>query len=506
MAFFEPLYSFPAKKLSNFLLDLFQNVSNYQYVKRITETYYGEHFGSVAKETTEENSQNERSLLKSEKFFQFLVTPFNPLNLSHFNVLRSTLLPFTYFQHFPENFRIFPSIIKRSQAPVILVCGKKNIGKSTYTKILSNMFLNGRKTIGFLDFDLGQPEFTISGLLSLILLNQEHPIFGPSFTHTTNPDYGIYLGKISPEDDIEYYLDAVSRVVEYSKQYRGKMPIIVNTHGWIKGVGYSILMRIIEMISPTDIIQLYNSKFPRDSNPCETRDLEQRGFLPFHNELPAEHLVTPKTIVLHSVCSVPVNETLIKTSPSDERTLRIISYFKEAINNPLQTFSVPWHSLYFKFIVKTVPPSAALWALNGTIVALSTIDPKTLKNQVQKEYSQLPEKSVETIAEPNETYPKFLPPNILDSPLTCIGMGIIKWINPKQQKIALITPLSFNLLKNVNLIIRGSTELPALLLISSSSTRIPYISSHSVASRDVGASTIQSKKFVKRAYHRQQNL
>ena len=46
---------------------------------------------------------------------------------------------------------------------VVLVCGSKSVGKSSFAKLVVNNLLNCVSRVGFLDTDLGQPEFTPPG-------------------------------------------------------------------------------------------------------------------------------------------------------------------------------------------------------------------------------------------------------------------------------------------------------------------------------------------------------
>ena len=43
------------------------------------------------------------------------------------------------------------------------MCGSKNVGKSGFAKLLANNLLNRASQVGFMDTDLGQPEFTPPG-------------------------------------------------------------------------------------------------------------------------------------------------------------------------------------------------------------------------------------------------------------------------------------------------------------------------------------------------------
>jgi polynucleotide 5'-kinase involved in rRNA processing len=69
--------------------------------------------------------------------------------------------------------------------PVIVLCGATNSGKSTFGRYIVNRLLQSYETIAYLDCDIGQPELTPAGLVSLHLLSE--PLFGPSFTHLRDP-------------------------------------------------------------------------------------------------------------------------------------------------------------------------------------------------------------------------------------------------------------------------------------------------------------------------------
>ena len=50
---------------------------------------------------------------------------------------------------------------------MVAVCGSKNVGKSTFARLLVNSLLNAHPRVTFLDIDCGQPEFTCPGMSAL---------------------------------------------------------------------------------------------------------------------------------------------------------------------------------------------------------------------------------------------------------------------------------------------------------------------------------------------------
>ncbi|KAJ0438557.1 putative polynucleotide 5'-hydroxyl-kinase [Helianthus annuus] len=53
------------------------------------------------------------------------------------------------------------------------ICGPKNSGKSTFSRHLLQLLLPRHKRVAYLDSDVGQPEFTPPGCLSLTILDSE---------------------------------------------------------------------------------------------------------------------------------------------------------------------------------------------------------------------------------------------------------------------------------------------------------------------------------------------
>lgn len=59
-----------------------------------------------------------------------------------------------------------------SPPPIALVCGAKNCGKTTFSRHLVNVLLQRYRKVTYLDTDVGQPEFTPPGFLSLTVVDK----------------------------------------------------------------------------------------------------------------------------------------------------------------------------------------------------------------------------------------------------------------------------------------------------------------------------------------------
>lgn len=151
----------------------------------------------------------------------------------------------------------------------MVVCGAKGVGKSTLARYLVNRCL-GRfppTTAGeesgvlFLDCDVGQPELSPPGLVSLTVVKS--PLLGPPHTHLCPPDSldvvrRYWIGDAQSKGDPPYYLACLSALVGL---WRGdaslrKRPLVVNMDGWVKGFGETLLSGALEAVQPHVVLKL----------------------------------------------------------------------------------------------------------------------------------------------------------------------------------------------------------------------------------------------------------
>ena len=66
-------------------------------------------------------------------------------------------------------------------APVMVIVGGKDTGKSSAGQWMVNRLLQSYSEVGYLDADVGQSEFTPAGQVSLSFVTD--PVFGPAFAH-----------------------------------------------------------------------------------------------------------------------------------------------------------------------------------------------------------------------------------------------------------------------------------------------------------------------------------
>ncbi|KAF7308571.1 Fungal-trans domain-containing protein [Mycena chlorophos] len=382
--------------------------------------------------------------------------------------LQPLFLPSTWTQ-------ALDTIIERTE-PVILVKGPKNSGKSTFSRALVNRLLSRYRKVAFLECDIGQSEFTAGGMVALNLVDS--PVFGPPFTHPALPTAAHYLGAITPRQLPAQYLSAIPALLEtYRLEVATSMvdddvtdgdelisdsiPLVVNTMGWVKGLGADLGQRIEEFVQPTDIIEFHLTASP-----------------PTPSSLATLHVLEP---IAPSILTA-------NYTAADHRAIACLSYFHADFTTPpavtwdtsrplcaQRPYEVDWSVALDKFVLcgpgsEDVVPTEITRVLNGAVVGLVEVEPGTLED-------------TESTSEVPYTQGGQLP-----SPSTsrCHGLAIIRSVSPTSSHLHLLTPLPVHLLSRCRVLVKGEMELPIWAMLDFTSTeegevagtekaRVPYL-------------------------------
>ncbi|KAL0578674.1 Polynucleotide 5'-hydroxyl-kinase grc3, partial [Marasmius crinis-equi] len=204
---------------------------------------------------------------------------------------------------------------------VFIVKGVKKSGKSTFARTLLNHLLRSHKRVAYLECDLGQSEFTPGGMVALNVI--ERPVFGPPFTHPTLPNHAHYLGTLTPRSSPSHYISAIQSLAQtYQLDIKTpyddpdeKIPLIVNTMGWTKGLGADLTRRIEEIIVPDRVFEFEVEGRGNDG-----------GWFPHTQRqdpsIPKHHLH-----ILRPVESSAMETSSAYYSAADHRVISILSYF-----------------------------------------------------------------------------------------------------------------------------------------------------------------------------------
>ncbi|WWC88547.1 uncharacterized protein L201_003458 [Kwoniella dendrophila CBS 6074] len=398
------------------------------------------------------------------------------------------------------------------QKPFIgLVKGPKRSGKSTFARSILNNLLESYERVAWLECDLGQSEFCPGGVIGLWVLDKQ--VLGPAFTHLLIPYRAHYLGTYTPLTCPDEYVESLRHLLEvykfeiqhsssstllHSTKINDIVPLVINTQGWVKGLGEDLLRSIESLSEPTHIYS-FNSNSPYEDdlpinssgNGWTNSPTYQTSLLPdiyssknYDIGGNGNHEQKTKQIILDSI---PITPLQAKFTATDFRVLSLISHFhctkfenevvKWDFTKPI-THLNPWEVSYglkqeeegINRIYMIGEGSEGILkedlhlALNGSIVALCEA------NSHESNFADEAGDDHEKVYEQGRSSPSLESMNFL-------GLALIKSISPdsdisistnstqqeKEQpsgKLHLLTPLPIDQLVKANCIIKnGAIEL-----------------------------------------------
>lgn len=181
-----------------------------------------------------------------------------------------------FYRSHPKQFSPFPSELLDhppcSSFPRIVTAGGKNTGKSTLNKCLLNSLLsNSDSQVLYVDLDIGQPEFGVPQTISAYLV--EAPVIGKGFLkcHTTDPYYSLVYGHLNVALDPIRYAKCVKALFDHLNGQGELTPIpwVINTMGYVKGVGLDLMHFILTQVRPTRVLQFKHPQHHLENFPAK---------------------------------------------------------------------------------------------------------------------------------------------------------------------------------------------------------------------------------------------
>ncbi|KAL7859344.1 hypothetical protein SRHO_G00144910 [Serrasalmus rhombeus] len=351
------------------------------------------------------------------------------------------------------------------RCPIVLVCGAKNSGKSTFNRHLINSLLNHTASVEYLECDLGQTEFTPPGCLSLSTVTE--PLLGPPFTHQREPDHMVFYGQADCQADLDRYLDSLKTLWRH---YSGENPIIINTMGWVKGHGFQLLLDLIRFFSVTHLVQLsygdtpqchsLTPEFLRSAQGWQTHPPSQ----PSITEEPVSHLSARSHVLLsvHSEFEGAGTFGEMRHQRSNElRDLALLGYFSHLQSSepgpirPLHCFTpyqVPHSAVAIGVTHCEVAPNHILYAANASLVGLCCLGEKVSGRGGPVLLSQVPI-------------------------CHCVGLGVLRGVDMARGLYFLVTPVPPAALRQVNCLLLGEIKMPKILFTTQHGVEmeLPYV-------------------------------
>lgn len=357
----------------------------------------------------------------------------------------------------------------------IMLCGGKDVGKSSFAKFLINDLLSTHDTVFYLECDCGQTEFTPPGILSLVKV--EKALLGPPFTHSVQLEKCYFFGNITPKDDPNEYIRLITLLYEfYMQNCDGKIPLVVNQQGWVKGLGLCLLVDCIRVVSPDFIIQIQSKDF-------ESRNLSEDLSDDFIAAQPGwsipsgyKSLSTKKYLCKYlKMTSVVDGKSVGSSKASTSRNLAITSYFSHLFDNsfqesfkndvtwvppPLHTiqpYMIRWKDVAIHVMHENVKRDIMYLSFNMALVCLAVVDDDLIVTEQDAE-----ENSFRYLhSRPCAQY---------------IGLGVVRNIDFEKKCFYILTPEPVDHLQSVNALLKGNVELPNGFFNRSAPECMPYLS------------------------------
>ncbi|XP_057952159.1 polynucleotide 5'-hydroxyl-kinase NOL9-like isoform X2 [Malania oleifera] len=327
-----------------------------------------------------------------------------------------------------------------SPPPIALICGARGCGKSTFSRFLVNTFLSRSskyERVAYLDTDVGQTEFAPPGCLSLSVIDKE--IEDLTIPCLKTPERAFFFGDVSSKRDPEAYLNYILALYDYYKEYcmfsksksSRNTPLLVNTPGWVKGIGYNTLVDMLKRIAPSHVVKI--------SVPCERKNLPDGAFW-----LDGDCDETQKLFEINSARQDFSDRLmLVQKDARLLRDMRIMAYFRQCIPNNMNIstirelahalvshppYEISISSVKIRHLHCQVPRTEIFRSLNASLVGLA------ISSEESEQFSH------------------------------CVGLGIVRAIDTSKHLLYVITPVPQSTLEKVDLFLQGFVQIPTCLL------------------------------------------
>ncbi|OQR67655.1 polynucleotide 5'-hydroxyl-kinase NOL9-like [Tropilaelaps mercedesae] len=321
----------------------------------------------------------------------------------------------------------------------IAIIGSRGSGKSTTLRILCNRLIatelatdGDRRTHGengvhtpvpifVLDVDPGQTEFTPAACVSLVEVN--HLLMGPPGAHQTKPRKSFLLGDSTAGARPEAYVAAVNSLMAYvHKELTFNHILVVNTMGWLNGIGDLLLGTVLDLVKPCKVLATSDDVvFPTMAWPAKE----------VHIDAPMVRLKPLEGVFTKDLYTKPVKA-------AEHRRATIVNYFGGLGILNSKTVSLLWNSVALHEVSGLCPPQELLRLINANVVALCRAPEDVIWKS--KSDPTLPMLLKELIGVGYES-------------LECFGFAFVRAVDMLRKTIHLVTPETEETVRSANALV-----------------------------------------------------
>ncbi|KAG7369237.1 Pre-mRNA cleavage complex II protein Clp1-domain containing protein [Nitzschia inconspicua] len=395
---------------------------------------------------------------------------------------------------------------------ICAITGGQGVGKSTFLRYLTNRMVTNQREIAILDADVGQPELAPPGLLRLAIVRKPllHPPYWNLARHGSGDEnckaeqFGagmqivssVFFGSETSRTDPNRFVECILFLME---QYQQKIvskspvpiPLFINLDGWVKGLGFQVMVAILNSVRPTHLVQILGEKR------AQTFDLT--------SDLTAE-VTEMVQIYCLPACTIMSEASICRIPSLTLRNFRWAAYFLPSM---LETFDA-WDFVSAKDLqTGWVAASGKRFRIDGDedqserllrdecrlaralarerpfFVSMDEVECLVIGSDFEDVLQVSAECSLEERTRRRNRIFQSMNGQIVSmctntSTMESLGCGILRSIDWKKQLLYILVPPSIpeSLLLNINVLVKGALPLPlAMLYRGVFSESFPYLSS-----------------------------
>ena len=315
-------------------------------------------------------------------------------------------------------------------------------------------------------------------------ISTDADITGPAFTHPRIPRRAHFLGTYTPLTCPDEYIAAIQHLLDvyrYELQDRAltaggqstlrrtdATPLVINTQGWVKGLGEELLRSIEGATRATHVLAF-------DKSPSDGDDMERNGWTSSPTlgmtDLPPSYLGEEPRVF--SLDQAPVTPLQQRYTAADYRNLSTLAYLHANLasnGEPTWDFTSPMLAMPpFEVAISPEGPVRSVYMQGEGAEGISIADlPLALNGAL---VALVDKQSEASLAADTATYVQGRPLPPLDS-VNYLGLAVIRAVVPAEtgaisaHKIHVLAPLPADVLTRCNAIIRnGAMELPTAAML-----------------------------------------
>lgn len=347
-------------------------------------------------------------------------------------------------------------------------------------------------------------------------------MLGPPHCHLRPPQAAHFFGDVSPQCDPAYFLRCVTSLRDWHAAHSAAAggqgappPLVINTCGWVKGLGYDVLVDTLRALPLTHAVHLTSAN-PR-------KDLPEGIFWGVEGQ-------PPPPVVLWQVPGAASQGMHSTGWPSSLGHRHQDDLQPRSSLSAVDLRGLLWAAFARACVAAAPPPPAtpgngaaaqqegaaaeaeAAGEVGDLLAATAPLVVDFAEVQVRVLHASVPQAELPRVLNSaivglccatapgaSHIYPcAQLPQHGQADPMPCLGLGIVRAVDAQSGRIWVLTDVGEEAVQVVDCLQVGRLELPPALLQTGRHLS-PYLALHSLATAGTGAGASKSRNNLLRA-------